>query len=160
MDIIQSIIVHDAISKPKILLDQLREGLSALGFLKKMEEYKPLFKPLFVKDDGNVSGKEVVNILNFPSSMEGNETHNFLKAILHNASQEMICKFLTFTTGAPCLPDFGLGKIDVKFDHVASIYASACTNSITLPRGFTDEVTFSALMEAVLITPTKSFTNV
>ena len=74
MDIIQSIIVHDAISKPKILLDQLREGLSALGFLKKMEEYKYLFKPLFVKDDGNVSGEEVVNILNFPSSMEGNET--------------------------------------------------------------------------------------
>ena len=47
MVVIQGIIIHDVISRPKIVLDQVREGLSVLGFCDKMKEY-PEFFELFV----------------------------------------------------------------------------------------------------------------
>ncbi|KAK3742388.1 hypothetical protein QZH41_012021 [Actinostola sp. cb2023] len=47
MRVIQSLIVHDVIGRPKIVLDQLVEGLKTLGFQAKMKEYPELFQELF-----------------------------------------------------------------------------------------------------------------
>ena len=43
MRVIQGIIIHDVISWPKIVLDQLGEGLAVLGFHAKMAEYPEMF---------------------------------------------------------------------------------------------------------------------
>jgi len=48
MTVIQSLIIHDAIGKRKILLDQLREGLKTLDFGLRMSARPDLFKELFV----------------------------------------------------------------------------------------------------------------
>ena len=48
MRVIQGMIIHDVISRPKIVLDQLGEGLAVLGFRAKMREYPEMFEKLFV----------------------------------------------------------------------------------------------------------------
>ncbi|KAK3702163.1 hypothetical protein QZH41_015073, partial [Actinostola sp. cb2023] len=162
MEIIHSIIVHDAFSRPKILLDQFREGLSTLGFAKQVQKHPDIFKPLFVQDNASVSYVDVARSLRFPSTMEENEasTRNLLKEFLKQASNETLSNFLIFTTGAPCLPNFGLGQIEVKFDNIDSIFASTCLQRVTLPNQFPDQGTFFTVMDSVLNTFAKSFTNV
>lgn len=48
MRVLRNLIVHDAIAKPKMVLDQLGEGSKTLGFGKRMELYPDVFKELFV----------------------------------------------------------------------------------------------------------------
>ena len=48
MRVIQGIIIYDVISRPKIALDQLREGLAVFGFHAKMTKYPDMFEKLFV----------------------------------------------------------------------------------------------------------------
>ena len=72
MRVIQSLIIHDVIGRPKIVLDQLREGLQTLGFGTEMKQHPDLFQELFVCDDKKLSGNNVIEILDFPLSM----THN------------------------------------------------------------------------------------
>ena len=88
MTIIQSIIIHDGISKPKILLDQFREGLSVLGLKEQMARHSGVFKPLFVPDTDSIHAKDVVSCLTFPASMEEGEanTSDYLKEFLQNAT--------------------------------------------------------------------------
>lgn len=159
MKIIHSIIIHDAIGRPKIVLDQLREGLCTLGFATMMSEFPELFEPLFVHTDQDLTGGDVINILAFPLSMDETEStsQEYLIRLLHQADKETIANFLIFKTGAPCLPDFGLGKIEVKFDDVQSMFASTCFQSLTLPRSFPDESTFITMFKAVVNTMSKSF---
>lgn len=51
MRVIRNLIVHHARGKPKMVLDQLREGLKTLGFGRRMELYLDIFKELFVAGD-------------------------------------------------------------------------------------------------------------
>jgi len=52
--VLQGIIVHDVLGQPKIVLDQVREGLAVLTFGRKMNKYPELFPKLFVpQDTGN-----------------------------------------------------------------------------------------------------------
>lgn len=161
MAIIQSIIIHDGISKPKILFDQFCEGLLVLGFKEQMTRHS-VFKPLFVPDKESIHAEDVVRCLTFPASMEEGEanTSDYLQEFLQNASFETLSNFITFTTGVPFLPNHGLGEIKVKFDSVDSIFASACVNTITLPTGFSGSDAFTLAMNSVLDTVTIAFTNV
>ena len=159
MKVIQAIIVHDVIGRPKIVLDQLREGLATLGFASRMKEFPELFQELFVPATSELTGAEVIGVLEFPSAMDEDEvtTHHYLKDFLLHAKPEILRIFLIFTTGAICLPNFGLGKIGVKFEETHSVFASTCCQSVTLPKSFTDEVTFSSAMLAVIDTKCTSF---
>lgn len=60
--------MHDAIAKPKIVLDQLREGLKALGFGKRMELYPDIFRELFVAGEKEVTAEGIKVQLQFPSN--------------------------------------------------------------------------------------------
>lgn len=159
MRVIQGIIIHDAVGRPKIVLDQLREGLGTLGFGEQMKKFPEVFQKLFVHEDVELDGAGVVDALDFPASMSADETatHTYLKEFLMNANQKTLENFLIFSTGAPCLPNFGLGRIGVKFDNVSSIFASTCLQNVTFPKCFPDEGTFSSSLEAVVNTVTKSF---
>lgn len=159
MQVIQSIIIHDAFGKPKIVLDQLREGFRTLGFGEQMKKYPDLFQPLFVLPEEDLKGKDVVQVLSFPACMNDDEitTQNYLKGFISVAKQETLENFLVFTTGAPSLPNFGLGSIKVRFDDVPSIFASTCLYQITFPRRFPNEATFISALDAVVNTLSKSF---
>ena len=73
------------------------------------------------------------------------------------SSQDTLKMFLTFVTGAPCLPYFGLETLSVKFSDQPSIFASTCLCEITLPKMFVDQDHLKLSLEAVLQTCGKSF---
>ena len=109
-------------------------------------------------NSGYVS-EDVIRVLDFPKTVNADEAiiENYLVEFLQIASLETMKQFLVFATGAPCLPNFGLGKIEIKYDNVTSIFASTCLKSITFPQKFPDKVTFSCSVEAVLSSTTTSF---
>ena len=93
MRVIQGIIIHDVISRPKIVLDRLGEGLSVLGFRAKMAEYPGMFEKLFVPSiDSRLSAAQLVDVLQFPSEMSEDDrtVANYLKQYLHKADIEML----------------------------------------------------------------------
>lgn len=132
--LIQAILFHDAIGRTKTALDQLRDGLS-------------------------LTNEAVVSRLKFPTSMDDEEkrVNGFLTELLLASSQDTLNMFLTFVTGASCLPYFGLKTLPVKFSEQPSIFASTCLCEITLPKTFVDEDHFKLSVEAVLKTCGKSF---
>ena len=126
MRVIQSLIVHDAIGKPKILLDQLREGLQTLGFGSRMQVYLELFKELFVPGEKEMKGSDIKEILMFPSEMSDREKTiiEHMTEFIVGATPDILKAFLTFATGAPCLPEIGLGRIRIEFEDAGSIFNS------------------------------------
>lgn len=114
--VLQGIIVHDLLGRPKIVLDQVREGLAVLTFGKTMNKYPELFQKLFVPQDKEFSAEDVIRVLDFPKTVNADETiiENYLVEFLQIASPETLKQFIVFATGASCLPNFGLGKIEIK----------------------------------------------
>ena len=76
----QSILVHFVLSKKKVLLDQLREGLRTLGVLEEAIKH-PL---LFVRTESDLCSREVRAILDFPKQMGGSEVE----------AKEMLLQFI------------------------------------------------------------------
>ena len=159
MRVIQSIIIHDVIGRPKIVLDQLRDGLATLGFGTKMKKFPDLFQQLFVPGEAELKGAHLITVLNFPPSLSEEETttKGYLLEFLQKAEAKMLQEFLVFTTGAPCLPNFGYGKIDLKFGSDPLIFASTCLQSLTLPKNFPDKTTFLSSIKASMNTTGRSF---
>ena len=121
MSVIQAIIIHDVIGRPKIVLDQLRDGLATFGFGEQMKKNPDLFQALFVHGETEVSPADVIDVLEFPVSLNDSDeetaTKGYLIQFLQKAEAEMLHDFLIYTTGAPCLLNFGLGKITFKFEN-------------------------------------------
>lgn len=159
MRVIRNLIVHDAIAKPRMVLDQLREGLKTLGFGRRMELYPELFKELFVAGDREVTADDIKNQLQFPSDLNQNDENikEYLLQFLEDASVKELKSFLVFTTGSPSLPEFGLGIIQVELKDTKSIFSSACAFHITLPRSFPDQGTFSSALKVVCQSEGKAF---
>lgn len=96
--------------------------------------------------------------MQFPAEMSEGDTTvaNYLTQFVQRADIQVLEKILFFVTGSTSMP-YGLSKINVKFDHVPSIFASACLFSLTLPRHFESEDNFDSLLNAVIATTKKSF---
>jgi len=84
----------------------------------------------------------------------------YLLEFLQSATNEDLQEFLTFATGAPCLPDFGLGHIKIEFSDDDSIFSSTCTRKVTLPSNFTDPETCHAAIKAACANVGKAFSSV
>lgn len=155
-------IVHDAIGKPKIVLDQLREGLQTLGFGDRLKQHHEIFQELFVAGNKEIKGDQVKMILAFPADMSDDEkkTKLFLEEFIASATPQALKEFLTFATGAPCLPEFGLGTITIEFSDVPSVFASTCLKKLTFPKKFPDKDMFAAAVQAVCNNAGKAFTSV
>ena len=63
MRVIQGIVVH---GRPKIVLDQLRQGLNTLGFGDKMVQHPDLFEELFMKNHKEIQAQDVLDVFEFP----------------------------------------------------------------------------------------------
>jgi len=162
MRVIRNLIVHDAIAKPKMVLDQLREGLKTLGFGRRMELYPDIFKELFVAGGKEVTADDIKCQLQFPSDLNQNDENikEYMLKFLKDASVEELKSFLVFATGSPSLPEFGLGVIQIEFKDTESIFSSACAFRITLPRSFPDQDTFSSALKAVCKSKGKAFSSI
>ena len=75
MRVIRNLIVHDAIARPKMVLDQLREGLKTLGFGRRMELYPDVFNELLVAGDKEVTADDIKSQLQFPSDLSQNDAN-------------------------------------------------------------------------------------
>ncbi|XP_068760002.1 G2/M phase-specific E3 ubiquitin-protein ligase-like [Montipora capricornis] len=162
MRVIRNLIVHDAIAKPKMVLDQLREGLKTLGFGKRMELYPDIFRELFVAGDKEVTAEGIKGQLQFPSNLSPKEeiVKEYMLQFLSDAGIDELKAFLAFAVSSPCLPQFGLGIITVELDDTESIFSSTCSVRVTLPRSFPDQVTFSSSLKAVFESSGKAFSRV
>ena len=154
MRVIQGIVVHDVLGRPKIVLDQLRQGLNTLGFGDKMVQHPDLFEELFMKNHKEIQAQDVLDVFEFPLTMSSDETNtkNYLTSYLNKATPEAIKKFLVFSTGCPMLPKFGFGRIVIEFENLPSIFASTCLQTVTFPCMFPDEKFFISSFTAVLNT--------
>ena len=99
MRVIQGIIIQDVISRPKIVLDQLGEGLTVLGFRAQMAEYPEIFEKLFVPSSdtcSRLSAAQLINALQFPSEMSDDDrtVANYLKQYLNKADIQMVENFV------------------------------------------------------------------
>ena len=92
----------------------------------------------------------------FPSEMSDAEKTimEHMTEFIVGATPDILKAFLTFATGAPCLPEFSLGRI------AGSIFSSTCTKNVTLPRNFPDKDTFLAALQAVCDNSGKAFTSI
>ena len=72
--------IHDIIGKPKIVLDQLREGLATLGFGTEMLQHPEEFEELFVHDNNVLESGSIIGSLQFPTVLSSDEstTHDYL----------------------------------------------------------------------------------
>lgn len=82
--------MHDVIGRPKIVLHKPREGLATLDFGVRRKENPQLCEKLFVPISTDLSGMDLVNVLDFPVSMSQNkmETRSFLRIFLLNSDGE------------------------------------------------------------------------
>ncbi|KAJ7392269.1 hypothetical protein OS493_013648 [Desmophyllum pertusum] len=137
-DIVQSIFMHFVLSKKKVLLDQLREGLETLGVLHQAIKHPLLFEELFVRTESDLNSEEVKSILKFPVQMDNGalEMRAMLINFLDDCPTNGLQDFLRFTTGTATLPMPGsfIDKITVTFDAVDDcIFSSTCLLTLQLP---------------------------
>jgi len=83
------------IARPKIILDQLAEGLNTLGFQTAMKEYPALLEALFVSSSEKLNVDSVIGVLQFPKDMDDNESTvaGFIHKFIKNAEVETLEKF-------------------------------------------------------------------
>lgn len=91
--------MHDVVGKRKTSLDQFISGLDMLGFRSEMKKAPALFEVLFVHDSAIVEGTRILDVLNF--SIADEKIKEFLENFLKNATNDLLKKFLVFSTGAP-----------------------------------------------------------
>ena len=142
-----------------VALDQLREGLSCLGFIEKMAKYPSLFEDLFVYTATPLCPVTLLGAIKTPDAMSDSERKvaGFLTDFIMEASKNTLKNFLSFVTGAQSLPSFGLQTLEVKFSDTQSIFASTCLCEIHLPSSFANKEVFCESLEAVLTPSEKSF---
>ena len=142
--------IHDVIGRRKIVFDQFAGGFEILGFREAMKSHIDLFRELFVSTD-NIDCNKIIACLDYSAIKNSEQTiKEFLINYLQKSGAIDLKLFLQFVTGSPVLPCFGLGKITVKVQPSESIFASVCTNTLTIPNNFTDQSLFNAAFVAVV----------
>ena len=89
--------------------------------------------------------------------MQMKKIPKFLLGYLENSSEEQLKNFLILSTGAPVIPVFGTGKIEINFDATTLIFASTCLKSVTLPKDFPNKEIFECCFEAVITNAAEKF---
>ena len=97
----QCLIIHNTILKHKAVVDQLRKGLSILGFLKELEKAPAKFEHFFMHSGDGVSSKYLKSLFKPPvsSDVQVNNVVQMLYRFIENATEEDLSKFLCFITG-------------------------------------------------------------
>ena len=162
-EIMQCLIIHDTILKHKAIVDQLRKGLSILGFLNELEKAPAKFEHFFVHSGDDVSSDYLKSLFKPPVSVDVqvNNVVQMLYRFIDNATKEDLSKFLCFITGSKsstsCLIP---GSISISVVDADSIFASTCTLELKLPCSFFDYSHFECAIRAMLPIRGKKYTTV
>ena len=110
----------------------------------------------------SVTTKSRSLIFNKPTAEESSVKESFGEHLKTTTSQKLK-DLLIFAAGAPCVPYFGLGKINVEFTYDSSTYdsstSSTCLKKVTFPRKFPDNDTSLAAIHAVCDNAGRAFIN-
>jgi hypothetical protein len=150
----QCLVIHDTILKHNAIVDQLRKGLSILGFLKELEKAPAKFEHFFVHTGDEVSSDYLKPLLKPPVHTDaqiGNVVR-MLYRFLENATKADLLNFLCFTTGSrsstSCLIP---GSISISVVDADSIFASTCTLELKLPSRFSHYSHFECAIRAIMM---------
>ena len=138
---------------------RLGNGLEILGFWDEMRQHIDHFEGLFVVKKNKLVAANVLNTLSFEDKLNADEekAKQFLLGYLENSSNEQLKNFLVYSTGAPVMPFFGKGKIEINFDTTISIFASTCLKRVIMLKDFPNKEIFVCCFEAVLTNVAKKF---
>lgn len=148
----QCLVLHDTILKHNAILDQLRKGLSILGFQKELEKAPAQFEHFFVHSDNEVSPEYVTALLKPPASEDPHVQNvvQMLYKFLENSSKADLLDFLCFATGSrSCTSCLMPGSISLSVGNTDSIFASTCTLDLKLPCGFSNYSQFESTIKAM-----------
>eukprot|EP00112_Aurelia_sp_Birch-Aquarium-sp1_P011560 Seg2427.13 transcript_id=Seg2427.13/GoldUCD/mRNA.D3Y31 product="G2/M phase-specific E3 ubiquitin-protein ligase" protein_id=Seg2427.13/GoldUCD/D3Y31 len=152
-EVVQCLVLHDTIIKHKAILDQFRDGLKIIGFLKELEATPSKFEHFFIHQDDAVSATYVKDLLKLEVSEDHQvcQVQGWLLLFIENASEQTLANFLCYVTGSrSCTSVFVPGSIAVHIGNVDAIYASTCTLDLKLPVSFADYLQFESSMVAVM----------
>lgn len=105
----------------------------------------------------SVTTKSRSLIFNKPTAEESSVKESFGEHLKTTTSQKLK-DLLIFAAGAPCVPYFVLGKINVEFTYDSST-SSTCLKKVTFPRKFPDNDTSLAAIHAVCDNAGRAFIN-
>ena len=144
--------LHDTIIKHKAILDQLRSGLSILGFKKELEKAPAKFEHFFVHSSDEVSPAFVKSLLTPPVTHDAQVKHvkQMLYSFIQNSSADDLFDFLSFATvSRSSTAIFVPASIAVLGGNTEAICASTCTLELKLPYGFASYSEFESSMRAI-----------
>lgn len=152
-EVVQCLVLHDTILKHKVILDQLRKGLSILGLQQELEKAPAKFEHFFVHSDKEVSAAYVKALLKPPISEDAlvNNVVQMLYSFIQNASKDDLLDFLCFTTGSRSSTSiFVPGSITVSVGNTEGIFAATCTLELKLPTGFSSYSQFETILRGMI----------
>ena len=104
LDVAQSLITFNILTKNVVLLDQMRKGLSTLGLLTEIEKNPTLFEHFFVHQSGQLTPDYVKKLLNFGTPGLEDETNSELEQLVttfvDGCNDEELSDLLAFVTGS------------------------------------------------------------
>ena len=151
---IQSLVTQVLI-KNKVILDQLRKGLSILGLLSKIEAYPQIFAELFVHSEVFCAQriKELLTIDDCNDQASVASCDMFIR-FLDGATHGQLRQFLMFATGTEHAGSLEPGAIQVSFLKCDAIYASTCLMEVKILISVDSYEQFKAAMENVIVKDT------
>ena len=144
--------LHDTILKHKVILDQLRSGLSILGFKRELVEAPAKFEHFFVHNSDEVSPAFVTSLLTPPVTHDAQVKNvmQMLYSFIQNSSADDLFDFLSFTNGSrSSTAIFVPASIAVLGGNTEAIFASTCPLELKLPYGFASYSEFESSMRAI-----------
>lgn len=160
--IIQSVAMYEVLSKRKVALDQLRNGLKTLDVLKWMSNHPSTFESLFTFNSVELTPTTVNNCLRFEGDLDEKESKvkEMVTQFINTSSDERLKLFLQFCTGGKSIPTVSYFRIMITFRDTMFISSSTCIFSLQLPNCFRSYGIFETAMLSAISSSGKSFTNV
>ena len=155
--VITEIVYDELVLKRKEQITAIREGLAHVGFLKHIEAFPELCRPVFVGGSVPVTSTSFVNLLG-PIETDDRtqeQVKSWFLDFIEEATEEILSQLLCFSTAFKSIPPWGLSKkISVKFleDDDEKLFPEAMVyfHIIYLPTVHTSKVAFCKYLSQAL----------
>lgn len=153
LEIMQTLILHSAVTIHKAALDPFIKGISILSLLREIEKNPQKFEQFFVHLDEIISPEFVKKLLKVPDSSDlaHSGVFDMLVEFIDTATKEELVDFLSFTTGSKsCLGGLRSDCIKVSVDSTQGFFASTCSFEVVMPACIPDTTEFQLLLKSVI----------
>ena len=160
--IIQSIVMYEVISKRKMALDQLRNGLTTLGVLDEMSKHPNLFERVFTFKPVKLTPATVKDCLKYPNELSdrAQESKMMMTRFVNQSSSARLMQLMQYCTGSKMMPSVQNFAINVNFHAENYISSSTCTFTLLMPDHFPSYGLFELSLNSAFCSSGKSFTSV